>query len=87
MINANIRDGDYVLIKQNPNPEQGKFVAVRIGGERGEAEAVVKRFRRKGDRIYLEAENPNIEPLVFQKGDQKIEVLGKVEAVLKKVEG
>jgi len=86
MINANIRDGDYVLVRRTPDAEQGEIVAIGIGGEGGEIEAVVKRFRCNGNRIYLESENPNIEPVVFQKGDPKIRILGSVEAVLKKTE-
>lgn len=61
MVNAGIRDGDIVYIRQQCIVDNGQIAAVLVGDE----EATLKRFYRVGDTVTLNAENPAFPPLVF----------------------
>ncbi len=78
MIDAGIFDGDLVVIRRQPDANDGDLVAALIDGE----EATVKRLRRDSGRIVLVPENRSYEPMVFEEG---VEVLGRVVAVLRSV--
>ncbi len=60
MINAGIRGGDLVLIRQQDTAENGQIVACMINDE----DATLKRFRRQGDIVILQPENPAYEPRI-----------------------
>ncbi len=55
MIEAGINDGDIVVIPNKPLPKR----RYRCGAGR-RSEATLKRFRRKGNMIALEAANPGL---------------------------
>ena len=74
MINAAICDGDYVVIRQQKDANNGDIVAAMIDGE-----ATVKTFSRKGGHIWLLPANDDFAPI---DGDQ-CEVLGIVTAVVR----
>ena len=76
MINAAICDGDYVVIRQQKDANNGDIVAAMIDGE-----ATVKTFSRKNGHIWLLPANDDFAPI---DGDQ-CEVLGKVTAVLRSI--
>lgn len=76
MVDAGIHDGDYVVVRRQPDAEDGEIVAALIDGE----EATVKRLERKSGSLILHAENPNYEPLVFDDG---VELVGKVVTVIR----
>ena len=79
MIDAGIYDGDYVVVRRQPEANDGQLVAALVSDE----EATVKRLRRKAGRVILEAENPAYAPMVFTEG---VEILGVIVAVLRRVE-
>ena len=60
MINAGILDGDTVLIRYQPNAENGQIVACRVNGD----EATLKRFKRQGNSVVLLPENPKYDPRI-----------------------
>ena len=74
MINAAICDGDYVVIRQQKDANNGDIVAAMIDGE-----ATVKTFSRKGGHIWLLPANDDFAPI---DGDGS-EVIGIVTAVLR----
>ena len=76
MINAAICDGDYVVVRQQKDAQNGDIVAAMIDGE-----ATVKTFSRKGGHIWLLPANDDFAPI---DGDN-CEVLGKVTAVLRSI--
>ena len=76
MINAAICDGDYVVIRQQKDANNGDIVAAMIDGE-----ATVKTFSRKNGHIWLLPANDDFAPI---DGDN-CEVLGKVTAVLRSI--
>ncbi|GAB3655216.1 transcriptional repressor LexA [Actinocorallia lasiicapitis] len=76
MIEAAIADGDWVVVRQQPDADNGDIVAAMIDGE-----ATVKTFKRKDGHVWLIPQNSAYEPIP---GDSS-SVLGKVVAVLRKI--
>ena len=76
MIDAAICDGDYVVIRQQKDANNGEIVAAMIDGE-----ATVKTFSRKSGHIWLLPANDDFAPI---DGDT-CEILGKVTAVLRSI--
>ena len=76
MIDAAICDGDFVVIRQQKDANNGEIVAAMIDGE-----ATVKTFSRKGGHIWLLPANDDFAPI---DGDN-CEILGKVTAVLRSI--
>ena len=60
MIDAGINDKDLVIIKKQSYANNGDIVVALI-----EEEATLKRFRKKGDTIALEAANDNFETRIY----------------------
>lgn len=78
MIDAGILDGDYVVVRRQPDARDGEIIAALVDGE----EATVKRLKREGGKVVLIPENPALEPMVFEDG---VEIIGKVVSVLRKI--
>ena len=72
MIGAGIQDADLLLVHRTPDARTGQIVVARIGDE-----VTVKRLRRRGRGIYLDAENPRFKSIhVSPDEDFAIEGLG-----------
>ncbi len=69
MIDAGINDGDVVVIREGASAENGDIVVAIVEGN----EATLKRFRRKGNAIALEAANPAYETRVFREDQVKVQ--------------
>ncbi len=80
MIDAHIQDGDFALVKPQPNAENGEIVVVLI-----EDEATIKRIFHRRDLIRLEPANPEMEPIVVKKGEKKVTIVGKVIGIFRKL--
>ena len=80
MIEAHIQDGDFALVKPQPNAENGEIVVALI-----EDEATIKRIFKKRDLIRLEPANPKMEPIVVKKGEKKVTIVGKVVGIFRKM--
>ncbi|MEK6779282.1 MAG: transcriptional repressor LexA [Candidatus Deferrimicrobiota bacterium] len=80
MADAHICDGDYVLVRAQPNAEPGEIVVAVIDGE-----ATVKRFRRQRGKIRLEAANPAYPPITIPADSPHFRIAGKVIGVYRKV--
>ena len=78
MIDAGIFDGDTVLIKRSDSCNTGDIVVALVDDE----EATLKRFRRKGASIALEAANPAYETRIF--GPDRVRVQGKVVGLMRR---
>jgi repressor LexA len=76
MIDAAICDGDFVVIRQQKDANNGEIVAAMIDGE-----ATVKTFSKKGGKVWLLPANDAFEPI----DGTHCEILGKVTAVLRSV--
>jgi repressor LexA len=80
MIEAHIQDGDFALVKPQPNAENGEIVVALI-----EDEATIKRIFQKRDLIRLEPANPKMEPIVVKKGEKRVTIVGKVIGIFRKL--
>ena len=79
MIDAQIADNDYVVVREQRDAQNGDIVAALVGIEDG---ATVKHFSRKGDRVRLLPANKAYKPIPFGPDGR---ILGKVVTVLRRV--
>jgi repressor LexA len=76
MMNAAITDGDWVVVREQPEAENGEIVAAMLDGE-----ATVKTFKKSDGHDWLIPHNPAYTPIL---GDEAT-ILGRVVAVLRRV--
>lgn len=74
MIGAGILDGDYVVVRQQPEAPNGQIVVAQI-----EDEATCKRLFVRQGRVELHSENPAYDPIV----PEACTVLGVVTGVMR----
>jgi repressor LexA len=79
MVDAGILDGDYVVVRQQPQANKGDVVVAGIPGE----EATVKTFSRAGSRVVLTPANARLAPMELDPAD--VTVYGKVVTVLRRL--
>ncbi|MEY2757483.1 MAG: hypothetical protein RIR33_1261 [Pseudomonadota bacterium] len=78
MINAGILDGDVVILKKTDHAQSGDIVVALINDET----ATLKRFRKKGGSIALEAANPAFGTQIF--GPDHVRIQGKLVALVRR---
>jgi repressor LexA len=79
MIEAGILDGDTVILKRQDTANTGDIVVAFIPEDE---EATLKRLRRKGNSIALEAANPAYETRIF--GPDRVQIQGRLTGLLRK---
>ena len=72
MIEAGINDGDTVIVKKSTTADNGQIAVVLID----EQEATLKRIRKKGNTIALEAANKNYDTKIY--ASNRIKIQGKL---------
>ena len=72
MIEAGINDGDTVIVKKTTNVESGQIAVVLIDDQ----EATLKKIRKKGNTIALEAANKNYGTKIY--ASNRIKIQGKL---------
>lgn len=78
MIDEGILDGDFIVVEQQSNAENGETVVAVVNGE-----ATVKKLHReRGGRIRLQPANAEMKPLYVR--EKELEIRGVVVAVLRK---
>jgi repressor LexA len=80
MINAGILNGDYVIVSQQPDAEQGDIIVALI-----EDEATIKRFYKEKNRIRLQPENDTMEPIIIKPNENHVRIIGKIKGVIRKI--
>ena len=78
MIEAGIFENDLVVIRKQDTAETGDIVVALIDEE----EATLKRMRKRGASIALEAANPAYETRIF--GPDRVRVQGKMVSLLRR---
>lgn len=78
MIEAGILDGDTVVIKRSDTALGGEIVVALVDDE----EATLKRFRKRGNTIALEAANPAYETRIF--GSDRVKVQGRLVGLIRR---
>ena len=69
MIDAGINDGDFAIVKKQSSANNGDIVVALTD----ENEATLKRFRKRGDTIALEAANELFETRIYSAGQISIQ--------------
>jgi repressor LexA len=78
MIEAGIHDGDTVIVRRCNTAENGDIIVALVEGE----EATLKRLRKKGSTIALEAANPEYKTRIF--GPDQIDIQGRLVGLLRR---
>jgi len=78
MIDAGIHDGDLVIVRRADTAENGDIVVALVEGE----EATLKRLRKRGAAIALEAANPAYETRIF--GPDQVAVQGRLVGLIRR---
>jgi repressor LexA len=78
MIEAGIFDADTVVIRKQDTAETGDIIVALIDDE----EATLKRLRKRGASIALEAANPAYETRIF--GPDRVRIQGKLVSLIRK---
>jgi repressor LexA len=77
MIGAGINDGDIVVIREMDSADDGDIVVALVEDQ----EATLKRLRRNGSSIALEAANPAYETRVYR--DDQVRVQGRLVGLIR----
>ena len=78
MIQAGILDGDVVVIQRSDTATNGDIVVALVDDE----EATLKRLRKRGNTVALEAANPAYETRIF--GPDRIQVQGRLIGLMRR---
>ena len=78
MVEAGILDSDTVIIRRGDTAENGAIVVALVD----ESEVTLKRLRRRGNSIALEAANPRYETRIF--GPDRVKVQGRLVGLVRK---
>lgn len=78
MIEAGIMDGDYILVQEQKNAENGDIVVAMIEGDY-EPESTVKTFYKENGRIRLQPQNSAMQPIIVD----DCQIIGLVKGVFR----
>jgi repressor LexA len=78
MIDAGIQDGDIAIIRRCDTAENGDIIVALVDKE----EATLKRLRKRGAAIALEAANPNYETRIF--GPDQVDIQGRLVGLMRR---
>ena len=78
MIEAGIQDGDLVIIRRCETAENGDIVVALVEQE----EATLKRLRKKGTTIALEAANPEHKTRIFR--PDQVDIQGRLVGLIRR---
>jgi repressor LexA len=76
MIEEGIREGDYVIVRRQDTADPGEIIVALLGEE-----ATVKRLRKEGQRLFLEAANAAYAPIPLTRQSSSLRILGTVVGV------
>lgn len=76
MVEAGILDGDYIVVRSQPDAQNGEIVVALV-----EDSATVKRFYKENGHFRLQPENSAMEPIVVE----SVSILGKVVSLLRRL--
>ncbi|MCI6375066.1 MAG: transcriptional repressor LexA [Clostridiales bacterium] len=76
MIEAGILDGDYIVVRKQPDAVNGEIVVAMVDDS-----ATVKRFYKENGHFRLQPENSAMEPIIVP----EVVILGKVVSLLRRM--
>ena len=78
MINVGINDGDYLIVQESSEANNGEIV-VALVNDGFESGATVKRFYKESDHIRLQPGNDFMDPIIAT----DVQIVGKVKGVFR----
>lgn len=81
MVEANIHDGDIVVVDRSITPRHGHIVIAEVNGG-----FTIKTLWRQGDCVKLVPANPRCQPITFPEGTELV-IFGVVTWILHKARG
>lgn len=79
MIEGQIADGDYVVIRPTASAENGQKVVAMV-----DRAMTLKKFHRRQNQIRLEPMNSDMEPIIVDPEKQDVRILGVLAGVIRK---
>ena len=79
MIEDNIADGDFVVIRRQETAENGQRVVAMVNND-----MTLKKFVRKKDQIRLEPMNETMDPITIDPDRDDVQVLGLLVGVVRR---
>lgn len=74
-----IPNGSKVIVREQPDVENGEIAAVRVNDD---SEATLKRIKKQGDIVMLMPDNPNYDPIIITENNPAT-IIGKAVRVIK----
>jgi len=78
MKNIGILDGDILAVHQTTDVQNGQVIVARV-----ENEVTVKRFKREGNIVYLQAENEDFSPIIIDLSRQEFNIEGLAVGIIR----
>jgi repressor LexA len=82
MIESQIADGDYVVIRRREDADNGETVVVMVDGA-----MTLKKFFCRKQQIILEPCNSDMQPIVVDPAAQAVQILGVLVGVIRRCDG
>jgi repressor LexA len=82
MRDAGILEGDLLAVHKTGEARSGQIVVARLADD-----VTVKRFRRRGGTVVLEAENPDFEPIEVDGRDEQFAIEGIAVGIIRNGKG
>jgi repressor LexA len=79
MIDSQIADGDYVVVRKQEQADNGEKVVAMVDNA-----MTLKKFYRKRDQVRLEPCNSAMDPILVDPARQNVQVLGVLVGVIRK---
>ncbi len=83
MVEDLIADGDWIIVRPQPDAENGDMVVAIVTDEHNHFEATLKRFFREDGRVRLQPANAAMAPIFVD--PERVAIQGKVVSVLRKL--
>jgi repressor LexA len=83
MIDAMVRDGDFVILKPQHEARNGEMVAIWL---KNREETTLKYFFNENGKVRLQPANPAMQPILIDNPDENLEIRGKVVMVIRPME-
>lgn len=80
MIDADIKDGDFIVVQPQSDIPQGEIAVVLIDNE-----ATVKRVYKENDKIRLQPENKSMQPIIVNPAEKEVSVIGRIKGIIRKI--
>jgi repressor LexA len=83
MIDALVRDGDFVILNATQEIRNGDMVAARVTGDDGQEATTLKHYYREGGQVRLQPANHTMLPLFYH--PSRVQLCGRVVAVVRQL--